>query len=93
MRYRGEGTEEAQGEARGAQVIAGGNAGGRLAGTGSVSLGHGGSTGNGPLHQIIQAGYAALTSALHAALYLPAALLAGAAPLSAVTLRQRRHAA
>src|SRR6516225_4773566 len=34
--------------------------------TGSVSLGHGGSTGNGPLDQIIQAGYAACTSALHA---------------------------
>ena len=59
--------------------------------TGSVSLGHGGSTGNGPLDQIIQAGYAAFTSALHAALYLSAALLAGAALLSAVTLRQRRH--
>ena len=60
--------------------------------TGSVSLGHGGSTGNGPLDQIIQAGYAAFTSALHDALYLSAALLAGAALLSAVTLRQRRHA-
>ena len=60
--------------------------------TGSVSLGHGGSTGNGPLDQIIQAGYAAFTSALHAALYLSAALLAGAALLSAVTLRQRRQA-
>ena len=60
--------------------------------TGSVSLGHGGSTGNGPLDQIIQAGYAAFTSALHAALYLCAALLTGAALLSAVTLRQRRHA-
>jgi len=59
--------------------------------TGSVSLGHGGSTGNGPLDQIIQAGYAAFTSALHAALYLSAALLAGAALLSATTLRQRRH--
>jgi xanthosine utilization system XapX-like protein len=60
--------------------------------TGSVSLGHG-STGNGPLDQIIQAGYAAFTSALHAALYLSAALLAGAALLSALTLRQRRPAA
>ena len=60
--------------------------------TGSVSLPHGSSTGNGPLDQIIQAGYAAFTSALHAALYLSAALLAGAALLSAVTLRQRRHA-
>jgi predicted MFS family arabinose efflux permease len=61
--------------------------------TGSVSLGHGGSTGNSPLDQIIQAGYAAFTSALHDALYLSAALLAGAALLSAVTLRQGRHAA
>jgi predicted MFS family arabinose efflux permease len=61
--------------------------------TGSVSLPHGSSsTGNGPLDQIIQAGYAAFTGALHAALYLSAALLAGAALLSAVTLRQRRHA-
>jgi EmrB/QacA subfamily drug resistance transporter len=61
--------------------------------TGSVSLPHGGSsTGNGPLDQIIQAGYAAFTSALHGALYLSAALLAAAALLSAVTLRQRRHA-
>ena len=62
-----------------------------------MSLGHGGSTGNGPLDQIIQAGYAAFTGALHAALYLSAALLAGAALLSAltmgaVTLRQRRSA-
>ena len=61
--------------------------------TGSVSLGHGGSTGgSSPLDQIIQAGYAAFTSALHDALYLSAALLAGAALLSAVTLRQRRYA-
>ncbi len=61
--------------------------------TGSVSLGRGGSTGgSGPLNQIILAGYAAFTSALHAALYLSAALLAGAALLSAVTLRQRRRA-
>jgi len=58
---------------------------------GSVSLGHGGSTGNGPLDQIIQAGYAAFTSALHDALDLSAALLVGAALLSAVTLRERRH--
>jgi hypothetical protein len=58
--------------------------------TGSVSLPHGGSTGSGPLSQIIQAGYAAFTSALHAALYLSAALLAGAALLSAATLRQGR---
>ena len=42
-----------------------------------MSLGHGSSTGNGPLDQIIQAGYAAFTSALHDALYLSAALLAG----------------
>jgi EmrB/QacA subfamily drug resistance transporter len=60
--------------------------------TGSVSLGHGGSTGNSPLDQIIQAGYAAFTSALHDALYLSAALLVGAALLSAITLRPRRHA-
>ncbi len=62
--------------------------------TGSVSLSGGGTSGgSGPLHQIIQAGYAAFTSALHAALYLSAALLAGAAILSALTLRPRRRAA
>jgi EmrB/QacA subfamily drug resistance transporter len=61
--------------------------------TGSVSLPHGGGAGSGPLGQIIQAGYAAFTNALHAALYLSAALLAGAALLSAVTLRQRRPGA
>jgi hypothetical protein len=61
--------------------------------TGSVSLGHGSPTGNDPLDQIVRAGYAAFTSALHDALYLSAALLAGAALLSAVTLRQRRDAA
>jgi EmrB/QacA subfamily drug resistance transporter len=61
--------------------------------TGSVSLGQGGSHGNSPLDQIVQAGYAAFTGALHAALYVSAALLAGAALLSVVTLRQRRHAA
>ncbi len=62
--------------------------------TGSVSLPHGGSTGgNSPLDQIVQAGYAAFTSALHGALYLSAALVACAALLSAVTLRLRRHAA
>jgi EmrB/QacA subfamily drug resistance transporter len=60
--------------------------------TGSVSLGHGSPTGNSPLDQIIRAGYAAFTSALHDALYLSAALVAGAALLSAVTLRERRHA-
>jgi EmrB/QacA subfamily drug resistance transporter len=60
--------------------------------TGSVSLGHGTPTGNDPLDQIIRAGYDAFTGALHDALYLSAALLAAAALLSAVTLRQRRHA-
>ena len=61
--------------------------------TGSVSLPHGSSsTGNGPLDQIIQAGYAAFTDALHGALYLSAGLLAAAALLSAVALRGRRHA-
>jgi predicted MFS family arabinose efflux permease len=60
--------------------------------TGSVSLPHGGSAGgSSPLDQIIQAGFAAFTGALHSALYLSAALLAGAALLSAVTLRQRRQ--
>jgi len=59
--------------------------------TGSVSLGHGTPTGNDPLDQIVRAGYAAFTSALHDALYLSAALLAAAALLSAVTLGQRRH--
>jgi hypothetical protein len=57
-----------------------------------VSLGHGTPTGNDPLDQIIRAGYDAFTGALHDALYLSAALLAAAALLSAVTLRQRRHA-
>jgi hypothetical protein len=61
--------------------------------TGSVSLPHGGSTGgNSPLDQIIQAGYAAFTSALHDALYFSAALVACAALLSAATLRQRHPA-
>jgi EmrB/QacA subfamily drug resistance transporter len=61
--------------------------------TGSVSLSHASeSTERGPLGPIIQAGYTAFTSALHAALYLSAALLAGAALLSAVTLRQRGRA-
>jgi hypothetical protein len=60
--------------------------------TGSVSLPHGGSAGgSSPLDQIIQAGFAAFTGALHAALNLSAALLAAAALLSAVTLRPRRH--
>jgi multidrug resistance protein len=59
--------------------------------TGSVSL-SGGSGGSGPLGQLVQAGYAAFTSALHGALYLSAALLAGAALLSAVTLRRRSGA-
>ena len=59
--------------------------------TGSVSLGHGSPTGNSPLDQIIRAGYAAFTSALHDALYLSATLLAAAALLSAVTLRRRRQ--
>jgi len=61
--------------------------------TGSVSLPHGGSSGgSSPLDQIIQAGFAAFTGALHDALYLSAALLAAAALLSAVSLRQRRPA-
>src|SRR6516165_7694093 len=61
--------------------------------TGSVSLPHGGSTGgNSPIDQLVQAGFGAFTGALHGALYLSAALVAGAALLSAVTLRRRRHA-
>ena len=59
--------------------------------TGSASLGGSSSGGSGPLHQIIQAGYAAFTNALHAALYLSATLLATAALLSAISLRQRRR--
>ena len=59
--------------------------------TGSVPLSHDSSTGNDPLDQIVRAGYAAFTGALHDALYLSAGLLAGAALLSAVTLRGRRH--
>jgi hypothetical protein len=56
--------------------------------TGSVSLPHGGSAGgSSPLDQIIRAGFAAFTGALHAALYLSAALVAAAALLSAVTMR------
>jgi EmrB/QacA subfamily drug resistance transporter len=67
----------------GAASLGGGSGGGGGAGAGSAS----------PLEQIIQAGYAAFTGALHAALYLSAALLAGAAILSAVTLRPGRRAA
>jgi EmrB/QacA subfamily drug resistance transporter len=60
--------------------------------TGSVALSHDASAGgSSPLDKIVGAGYAAFTSALHDALYLSAALLAGAALLSAVTLRQRGH--
>jgi len=55
--------------------------------TGSISLGHGSHEGSSPLDQIIQAGYAAFTSALHAALYLSAALVAAAALLAAITMR------
>ncbi|HUN36913.1 MAG TPA: MFS transporter [Trebonia sp.] len=58
--------------------------------TGSVALGQGSPTGNDPLDQIVRAGYAAFTSALHDALYVSAALLAAAALLSAITLRPRR---
>jgi EmrB/QacA subfamily drug resistance transporter len=58
--------------------------------TGSVALSHDASAGgSSPLDQIVGAGYSAFTSALHDALYLSAALLAGAALLSVVTLRQR----
>ena len=66
--------------------------------TGGVSGGGGGGGGGaaagtvGPVRQIILAGFAAFTDALHAALYLSAALLAGAAILSAVTLRTRSRA-
>jgi hypothetical protein len=61
--------------------------------TGSVSLSHASaSTESGPLGPIIQAGYTAFTSALHAALYLSAGLLVGAALLSAITLRRRGRA-
>jgi hypothetical protein len=56
--------------------------------TGSMSLNRASSAaGTGPLGQIIQAGFDSFTSALHAALYLSAALLAVAAVLSAVTMR------
>jgi hypothetical protein len=59
--------------------------------TGSVSLNRASSAaGRGPLGQIIQAGFGAFTSALHAALYLSAALLGAAALLSAITMRRDR---
>ncbi len=61
--------------------------------TGSLPLSHlGPSDETGPLGQIVRAGFAAFTSALHGALYLSAALLACAAMLSAVTLRVRGRA-
>jgi predicted MFS family arabinose efflux permease len=61
--------------------------------TGSVSLSHAGpASGSGPLGQIIQAGFGAFTSALHAALFVSAALVAVAALLSAVTMRQHHDA-
>jgi hypothetical protein len=61
--------------------------------TGSMPLDRASSAaGSGPLGQIIRAGFGAFTSALHAALYLSAGLLAVAALLSAVTMRQHRHA-
>jgi len=61
--------------------------------TGSVSLSGANSAAgsSGPLGQIVRAGFGAFTGALHAALYLSAALLGVAALLSAVTLRQHRH--
>jgi EmrB/QacA subfamily drug resistance transporter len=78
-------------------------------GGGSVALGGlsgsgtGGSGGSGGLSglggaggligQLFQAGYAAFESALHVALYLSAALLAGAALLAAITLRRRPQVA
>jgi len=58
--------------------------------TGSVALATGGTpTGNSPIDQIVRAGFEAFTGALHDALYLSAALVLGAALLSAVTMRQR----
>jgi hypothetical protein len=61
--------------------------------TGSISLSRASSAaGSGPLGQLIQAGFGAFTSALHAALYLSAALLGVAALLSAVTMRSHRNA-
>ena len=56
-----------------------------------MSIGHGISTGSSPLDQIIQAGYAAFTSALHDALYLSAALLAGASLLRRGPQPLREH--
>jgi hypothetical protein len=62
--------------------------------TGSASLAgaNGAAQGNSPLAQLIRAGFASFTDALHGALYLSAALLAVAAVLSAVTLRRRGDA-
>jgi len=69
----------------------GGSSGsGGSGGAGGVS-GFGGT--GGLIGQLFQAGYAAFESALHVALYLSAALLAGAALLAAITLRRRPQVA
>jgi EmrB/QacA subfamily drug resistance transporter len=74
--------------------------GGLSGGSGGGSGGSGGTGGSGGLGaaggligQLFQAGYAAFESALHVALYLSAALLAGAALLAAITLRRRPQVA
>jgi EmrB/QacA subfamily drug resistance transporter len=60
---------------------------------GGASLVAGGSgPGGGLLGQLYRAGYAAFASALHAALYVSAGLLAAASVLAAVTLRGARGA-
>jgi EmrB/QacA subfamily drug resistance transporter len=63
--------------------------------TGSASLSGANSaaTGNSPIAQLVRAGFGAFTGALHGALYLSAGLVAAAALLSAVTLRQRDRGA
>jgi hypothetical protein len=62
---------------------------------GGAALAAGGSggasgPGGGVIGQLYRAGYAAFASALHAALYLSAGLLAAAALLAAITLRGTR---
>jgi EmrB/QacA subfamily drug resistance transporter len=72
-----------------------GGSGGSGGAGGAGGLGGTGGTGGagGLIGQLFQAGYAAFESALHVALYLSAALLAGAALLAAITLRRRPQVA
>ncbi len=74
----------------GGALALGGAGGGTGGGGGPGGAGQGGAgQGGGLIGQLLQAGYSAFETALHDALYLSAALLAGAALLALTTLRGR----